>query len=121
MKISAILNTSGKGLWSNVKAAVEINRIELSYCDQMDGEYYGQINVYFTKSWSVHKNGLIYTDPKFEREFRAFLVSEGLVTQKQAEGIGYSEQGMQGDNYVNFDFGKDFSKSKLFKLLTSKN
>ena len=70
--------------------------------------------VYFnTADWDVDKDGLIYTDTQFKQELNAFLAEQGLG---QAD---YSEQGMQGDNYVSCDVGKAFLKSwdAKFKVL----
>ena len=53
------------------------------------------------------KHGLIYTDRQFLRELRAFLDAHGLP----GADVDYSEQGMQGDNYVSLDIGKDFLRA----------
>lgn len=56
------------------------------------------LKVYF-KNWSNSKNGLIYTDPRFIKEFRKILLTLGF-SEKAAKSADYSEQGMQGRNYV---------------------
>jgi hypothetical protein len=53
------------------------------------------------------KHGLIYSDRQFEAELGAFLATIGL----DGEDVGYSEQGMQGDNYVSCDVGSKFLAS----------
>jgi hypothetical protein len=59
--------------------------------------------VYFnTADWDVNKEGLIYTDKEFLHELNAFLVEQGLST------VTYSEQGMQGDDYVSLDVEDEF-------------
>jgi hypothetical protein len=57
---------------------------------------------------------LIYTDRTFERELREFLDSQGLV----GKDVSYSEQGMQGDDYVSCDIGKPFLDSWARKFGT---
>ena len=54
-------------------------------------------------------DGLIYTDPLFLEEFKLLLAQESLDNSD----ISYSEQGMQGDDYVSFDVGYNFLKSWL--------
>jgi len=98
-----ILNTSGNGYWSREERAVTVTNIKLGYVsDELD---FGELCVYFNKkTWDVNKHGLIYTDRLFLRELRAFLDAQGLP----GADVDYSEQGMQGDNYVSLDIGEDF-------------
>ena len=98
-----IFNTSGNGYWSDEAKAVSIVDMRINYCsDEMD---FGELRVYFdTKTWDVEQDGLIYTDDQFEEELRAFLDSHGLP----GKDVSYSEQGMQGDDYVSLDVGADF-------------
>ena len=100
---TVILNTDGKrGLWSNKAKAVEIVDMRIGYCN--DEKDFGELCVYFnTDTWNVREDGLIYTDSLFEKELKAFLVQHGLTTD-----VDYSEQGMQGDNYVSLDVEGDF-------------
>ena len=102
-KVTATLNTNGNGYWSNVKAAVEITGLQLAYInDELD---FGELRVYFnTKTWDVNKQGLIYTDKQFMRELKELLVQKDFDTSD----LSYSEQGMQGDNYVSCDVGECF-------------
>ena len=99
-----IFNTDGtRGLWSNVAKAVEIVDMQLGYVsDELD---FGELRVYFnTETWDTSKDGLIYTDTQFKRELREFLDAHGLP----GADVDYSEQGMQGDNYVSCDVGAAF-------------
>jgi hypothetical protein len=98
-----ILNTAGNGLWSGEERAVRITDMRLGYVsDELD---FGELCVYFNKkTWDVRKHGLIYTDKLFLRELRAFLDAQGLP----GADVDYSEQGMQGDNYVSLDIGEKF-------------
>jgi len=105
-KVSAVLNTNGCGYWSEVTKSVKIVKLNLPYVN--DEEDFGELRVYFDpKTWDVNTDGLIYTDRQFEQELKEFLTSIGL----QGEDITYSEQGMQGDNYVSLDVGEAFIKS----------
>ena len=102
-KVNATLNTNGNGYWSNTKAAVEITALQLAYIN--DEQDFGELRVYFNKAtWDVNKQGLIYTDKQFMRELKELLTAKGF----DASDVSYSEQGMQGDNYVSCDVGKQF-------------
>jgi len=91
-------NTNGKGYWSNVQKAVEIVDMQVAYIN--DERDFGELRVYFnTDTWDVNVDGLIYTDKQFRNELQAFLIAHGLP----GKDVSYSEQGMQGDNYVSFD------------------
>ena len=93
-----VFNTKGDGYWSTVAKAVEIVDMKLGYVDS-DGDF-GELCVYFnTDTWDVNKDGLIYTDGQFKRDLVHFLAQQGLALD-----VDYSEQGMQGDNYVSFDY-----------------
>lgn len=103
IKLNKRLPVGGTGLWSRRKCSVTVTGIE--FIDYGDN---GLINVYFdTNDWDVDVDGLIYTDPLFLHELKHMLVGQlGLSSD-----VGYSEQGMQGDNYVNLDAGVDFARS----------
>lgn len=110
MKI--VLHTSGRGLWSDEKTEVRIVNIKLGYVEEVeegDGlPEYGEIKVFFdTKTWSVRRNGLIYTDPRFLRELRTFLKKHGLP----GSDVDYTEQGMQTRRYVSCGCGKKFMRA----------
>lgn len=93
--------TSGDGYWSNAAKVVQITDIKLGYC--AEEKDFGELCVYFnTATWDVEQDGLIYTDKLFLQELNAFLAKHGLG---EAE---YSEQGMQGDDYVSLDVGAEF-------------
>ena len=101
-KVTATLNTNGSGYWSRKQAAVEITRLQLAYTnDELD---FGELRVYFnTKTWAW-QDGLIYTDKQFMRELKELLTAKGF----DGSDVSYSEQGMQGDNYVSCDVGERF-------------
>jgi hypothetical protein len=94
-------NTNGLGYWSRAVKAVRITDMRLGYVS--DERDFGELCVYFnTEDWDVNALGLIYTDKQFKAELNAFLVAQGLCA------VEYSEQGMQGDNYVSLDVEEDF-------------
>lgn len=108
IKFGAVLNTDGSGYWSREAKAVKCERIAISYCNEdMD---FGELRVYFdTDTWNVNSDGLIYTDKQFIEELKEALEYSAL----NASDVSYSEQGMQGNNYVSLDVGKEFIDSML--------
>jgi hypothetical protein len=95
-----VCSTNGKGYWSRTVKAVNVTGATVSYVND-EGDF-GELRVYFN-NWDTNKLGLIYTDKQFMREFKEVLASKLGFTAKQLNNIGYSEQGMQGDNYVSMD------------------
>ena len=105
--------TAGDGYWSPVQTAVEITDMQLGYVN--DEQSFGELCVYFnTATWNVEHDGLIYTDTDFLNELQLFLAQHGLV----GSDVDYSEQGMQGDDYVSLDIGKAFIDSWQAKFGT---
>ena len=101
-----VFNTSGGGYWSNVRKAVEITDMRLAYVN--DEKDFGELRVYFDPStWNVNERGLIYTDRLFLKELKSALEQQGF----DSTSVSYSEQGMQGDNYVSLDVGEKFLRS----------
>ena len=102
--MKVMFNTAGDGYWSNVSKAVEVTDMKLGYVSD-EGDF-GELCVYFnTDTWNVDTDGLIYTDSLFEAELNAFLAAQGLPA------ASYSEQGMQGDDYVSLDVEGDFIRA----------
>jgi precorrin isomerase len=106
-----LFTTAGDGYWSDVSKTVEIVDMQVSYCN--DERDFGELRVYFnTATWDVNTDGLIYTDKDFIAEMRMFLEQHGLV----GSDVDYSEQGMQGDDYVSCDVGAEFIASWIAKF-----
>ena len=102
---NVVFTTSGDGYWSNAIKNVRITDMRLGYVAE-DKEF-GELCVYFnTEDWDVNKDGLIYTDDGFYADLQAFIKQHGLVVD-----LCYSEQGMQGDDYVSLDVGAEFIAS----------
>ena len=79
------------------------------------------MNEYFTISQRdfqraieiANEDGLIYTDKTFMNELRAELNFLGLI----GDDVTYSEQGMQGNDYVSCDVGTEFIEQWIKKGL----
>lgn len=105
-----IFNTAGDGYWSNVSKPVEIVDMRINYVN--DEQDFGELCVYFnTDTWNVNTDGLIYTDSQFKIDLMGFIKQHGLAVD-----LSYSEQGMQGDDYVSLDVGADFLASWASKF-----
>lgn len=101
--VNAVIHTNGTGYWSNVSRAVDITGLTVDYINK--DQTFGSLNVYFdTATWDVSELGLIYTDNLWIHELRIYLDSLGL----NSHNISYSEQGLQGRDYVNLDVDKFF-------------
>jgi hypothetical protein len=91
-------STNGLGYWSRAVKTVRIVDMRVAYVN--DERDFGELRVYFnTEDWDVNVDGLIYTDKQWRNELQAFLNAQGLP----GKDISYSEQGMQGDDYVSLD------------------
>ena len=105
-KVTAILSTNGSGLWSTAVKDVKITGTVIPYID--DEQEFGELHVMFdTKTWDVKTDGLIYTDRGFRSQLQELLTRLGY----DGSDVSYSEQGMQGTNFVSLDIGADFIKS----------
>ena len=100
-------HTDGTSLWSDgVVKTVQILEVDLRNCN--DEQDFGELCARFnTRDWDSQKDGLIYTDQRWIEEFRALMKTLGF-SPRAVEDINYSEQGMQGYNYVSMDVGADF-------------
>ena len=108
---SVTMHTAGDGYWSNTAKAVEVVDMRVPYIN--DEKDFGELRVYFnTKTWDVNEEGLIYTDSLFLSQLREFCSVQGL----DGNDIEYSEQGMQGDDFVSLDVGKNFLDSWAAKF-----
>jgi hypothetical protein len=77
---------------------------------------FGELMVRFDlASWDTDKDGLIYTDDQFLKELHTFLKSQGF-TVEASDDVSYSEQGMQGDEYVSLDVSSEFCEEWLAKF-----
>ena len=112
METTIILNTDGKGLWSNKSKPIIVTSINCMIGKDEDG-FIGELMVRFDlSSWDTDKDGLIYTDDLFRKQLHEFLMSQGF-TKETATDVSYSEQGMQGDEYVSLDVSSEFCQEWL--------
>ncbi len=108
--VNTTLHTSGDGYWSTAAKAVEVKGLEIGYVSE--DRQFGELRVYFnTDTWAVESDGLIYTDKQFYVELQDYIKQQGLVVD-----LCYSEQGMQGEDYVSLDIGADFIASWVAKF-----
>lgn len=112
-----VFHTAGNGLWSEDERAVRITNIELGTGIEDGNKIFGELRVYFDlRTWDTEKHGLIYTDRLFMREMREFLDLHGLP----GKDVSYSEQGMQGEDYVSCDAGTEFYTAWMKKFNIAK-
>jgi hypothetical protein len=92
--------TSGDGWWSSQE---DKNVKVIAIKPQIIWDRHITFKAYFRKKdWNWRKHGLIYTDSRWLREFRRNLIQLG-VPSRIAKSIDYTEQGMQGNNYVSLE------------------
>ena len=110
MKFITYLNNDGSGYWCAYKPKqVKTEKLELHTFD----DSFGELRVHFdTNTWNIKEDGLIYTDNLWLKQLKIALKSAGF----DVSDIDYSEQGMQGVDFVSLDVGKNFIKSYLSKL-----
>lgn len=104
-------STDSRGLWSSSPRKVKLIEAKL-FCPYTEDEYeedaLPDLRVrFYLNSWNPDKDGLIYTDPGWLKDFKKVLLAKGF-SPKAVRGVEYSEQGMQGDNYVSLDISKVF-------------
>jgi len=130
MKCNITANTDGKGYWSEEVRPVIITELKIGYNSQdmyPEDPFNGELRAYFEPSGYVHGSwyvpgyGLIYTDKLWMREFKKGLRELGLSIMA-VQNVSYSEQGMQGNDYVSMDVGPVFyaSWTRLIKKLANK-
>lgn len=113
LKLNCECPTNGKGLWSNETKKVKHSKAIIDVRDWSikENNLYGELMVFFSKkSWNPDKHGLIYTDPLWIKNFRSYLKNNLGFSKKAIKDVDFSEQGMQGNNYVSLDIGEIFVK-----------
>jgi len=105
-KVNWQTHTDGNGHWTDKKKVVTVLKVWLTDCNEEDN--FGELRAYFdTETWNCGLDGLIYTDTQWLDEFRALMRSFGF-SRNAVNSISYSEQGMQGYNFVSMDVDEDF-------------
>lgn len=120
--IDITATTNGRGFWSREIRKVNHKKMQLScFGKDPDLEFaygYYELRVFFNqKNWNTKKHGLIYTDRQWEKDFKRELINMGF-SKSAVKNCNFSEQGMQGDNYISLDAGPKFAKD-YFKVLYS--
>jgi len=106
MQHEYLIGTAGDGSWTTEQKNVQLLSIDVLYINEERD--YGELRVYFdTAHWNIYEDGLIYTDKNFLKALQATLMAEGLT----GLDVDYSEQGMQGVDYVSLDVGEKFINS----------
>lgn len=103
--------SGGDGYWNRIRGAIV--RVEsLIYIRRIgqtgDIAKYGELCAVFnTEDWAIARAGLLYTDRLWMECFKQALAEYAKFTPEELNLIDYSEQGMQGIDYVSMDV-KDF-------------
>ena len=106
-RVNFVTKTAGNGYWSKVVKTVRVNRVELAYVS--DDHDYGELRVYFdTSDWDVNRDGLIYSDMGWKHSFLTCMESHFGLGPDAILDVSYTEQGMQGVDYVSLDVGHSF-------------
>ncbi len=119
MKVQIHARTNGKGHWTEETRSVLISKLLIGYSSH---EYYpeepfhGELRAYFDPAgnapgaWNVDAWGLVYTDKQWMKEFKRGLRAAGISILGSRD-VEFSEQGMQGSDYVSMDIGPVFYAS----------
>lgn len=114
MPVKRAMVTKGDGYWSDKAKTVFVTRAMITNISMEDSDFdlFGELLVFFLDgTWDIRANGLIYTDSGFLENLKEFFKSKDIPTT----GLDYSEQGMQGDDYVSFDVDANFIQSFVLK------
>lgn len=102
--------TDGSGFWSSVKKTVLITDLFLT-CHH--GDEMPEVFLTFdTDTWNTATDGLIYSDKGFMNTLRIALIAAGYP-EDAVDELEYSEQGMQGKDFVHCMAGWKFAKAVI--------
>jgi hypothetical protein len=117
LKVNLKTTTSGDGLWSGDSRKVTIKNLSISWCEWDESGFYGELRAYFIKrDWNTQKHGLIYTDSTWIKTFHKELKKIGF-SDSAVKTVDYTEQGIQGDDYVSLDAEDRFIREFISKTL----
>ena len=108
-KLRLVCGVTGDGFWSTWQGTVD-GTLKLERYKYSEEYNHGSARFYID-DWDL-SHGLIYTDSLFISDIQNNLKNLGF---KHWEGINYSEQGMQGDNYVDMDCTNDLLNEAVEK------
>ena len=100
--VNKTFTVCGDGLWSDTATEVFVESISMYIAADAEDGYDGDLQAYYTEATWNDSDGLIYTDTAFLECVHTALIKAGISIEA-AEDVCYSEQGMQGDNYVSMD------------------
>jgi hypothetical protein len=114
------------GLWSRqTDKIIKHKKICLIVLPQPISQVYSNnpsrysLDVFFDENdWNTKKDGLIYTDKLWLKDFKNNLLKIGFNSES-LEKLSYSEQGLQGTNAVNLDAHESFAQ-KFFSVFYNK-
>ena len=110
-------STDGSSIWaskgSHGKKIIVKGQLHFGGLEDNNEELYGAEAEFVFKptgehGWDTSTLGLIYTDKGFIHDIQTALKSDAFPYWNE---IDYSEQGMQGDNFVHFDVSKRLYKN----------
>lgn len=118
-KLKGIAHTDGSGSWTTAKKTVAFFvQVDLIIEKDFPEDSHASLYIMFNPmEWDVAELGLIYGDERFDRELRAFLQKKVGHIPKRA--LGYSEQGRQEADYVDYDCTANYAKKILAKYPTA--
>ena len=106
-KVNFVTRTDGNGYWSIQIKNVKINRVALAYVS--DAGDFGELRAYFNVGdWDIDNDGLIYSDMGWKHSFLTCMEKYFGFSPDAILDVSYSEQGMQGEDYVSMDVGPQF-------------
>lgn len=122
--LNKTITVNGDGLWSSLTKQVRLTELSICYHSDQDlsndgtldeeiavGDCASCIITFNTEDWDVETEGLIYTD-SCEEEIKA-IVAEAIGSPDETVVMFWSEQGMQGDDYLHFDITVDLDVLKF--------
>ena len=116
-------STNGRGLWSSEKKIVNIHKMRFKpyiyLRDDCDEASLYVDAFFYAKNWNTRKDGLIYTDNRWMREFRNGFYAMFPELKEVDARIDYTEQGMQGGNYVSMQIYVPASRMGKFRNFMS--
>lgn len=102
MQLLINTTTDGSGMWTNRKKELPIYKVEVVTIKNDIQELHELRAYFFETQWNINDLGLIYTDKRWLETFIQglhFVAGLGWHALMN-NAVMYSEQGMQGDDFV---------------------
>lgn len=115
--VSITASTDGMGSWTSERRPMKIHKIRFKpyiYTENGVGSIYVDASFY-VKDWDTDRHGLVYTDEKWLREFRKAFYAKFPAMKGIDPRIDYTEQGMQGRNYVSLQMWVSKGRMSRFR------